>query len=231
MTPRETVTGWWDMAPSPSAEQTPAAGSTDLGPADRDRLLSLAEGGVRDGLREEPPRLPAPSKLAPALRRPIGVFVTLTVAGDLNGCIGTVEPDEPLGRATPRCAWQAAFADPRLPPLTHEDLDDLHLDVSVLSELTEVPAGSARELLGQIRPGIDGLRISAGRDTAVFLPSVWRQLPEPSEFLARLMRKAGLSSRRWPSDMRAELFTTASMRRRFGARASHREPEGRRRSS
>ncbi len=205
------------MAPSPSPERFPAENQTGLARSDEELLLSLAESAVRDGLLGRSLRLPAPSSLPPALRRPTGVFVTLTVAGQLNGCIGTVEPQEPLGRETPRCAWQAAFADPRLPPLGLQDLDELDIEVSVLSELSEVPAGSQAELSEQIRPGTDGLRISAGRNTAVFLPSVWRQLPEASVFLVRLMRKAGLSARHWPSDMRAEVFTTTSIRRRFGA--------------
>jgi hypothetical protein len=168
-----------------------------------------------DGLAGRKPELPTTSALPEGLLHPAGVFVTHTVAGELNGCIGTVETHEALGRTTATCSWQAAFADPRLPQLSSHDLDELETEVSVLSVFTETPSESPEVLTSALRPGRDGLRIVAGRRGALFLPSVWRQLAEPEEFVLRLFLKAGLPARRWPADLRAETFTTTSRRLAF----------------
>src|SRR5919202_6678198 len=87
-----------------------------LSPDDVDALFALADTGVRAGLRgERAPRVDVEA-LRPALREPRGVFVTLEVAGALNGCIGSVVPREPLGAAVPELAWRSGVARPPPPP-------------------------------------------------------------------------------------------------------------------
>ena len=202
------------MAHSPSVDASRAG--LELGPADWDLLLSLTHGAVRDGLDGKPPTLPRTSELPASLRRPAGVFVTHKVHGELNGCIGAVDSDESLGRSTTVCSWRSAFADQRLPQLTRHELEDLDTEVSVLSEFTPLEAGSRHELAEDLRVGVDGLRITAGRRGALFLPSVWEQVDDPHEFVQRLFAKAGLPARRWPVTLYAETFTTVSQSRRFG---------------
>jgi len=143
------------MAPSRSTDAT--TGTPVLDSSDWNVLLNLAEDAVWDGLAGSAPALPDLSDLSAALRRPAGVFVTHTVAGELNGCIGAVETDDALGRSAALCSWQAAFADPRLPQLTVEDLDQLSTEVSVLSGFSPLPAATPSELLEELRPGVDGL--------------------------------------------------------------------------
>ena len=65
-------------------------------------------------------------------------------------------------------------------------------------------------------PGVDGLLIAAGARTAVFLPSVWEQLPSPETFLTHLFHKAGLDLASWPDDLRAFGFTAEKFGRRAG---------------
>lgn len=156
---------------------------------------------------------PDPERLPERLRRPCSAFVTLHVDGRLNGCIGAIDSPEPVGVCVPRLAIQAAFDDPRLPALRRQDLAGLHIEISLLSPRSTVPAGSRAELLGQLRAGVDGLIISSGDRRAVFLPTVWTQLPDPDDFLDQLLIKAGLPIDRWPTDLRAEVFTTESFGR------------------
>jgi AmmeMemoRadiSam system protein A len=118
----------------------------------------------------------------------------------LNGCIGAVESEDPLGRSTAVCSWRTAFADPRLPQLTRHDLGELDTEVSVLSELTPLEAGSQAEVVEDLEAGVDGLRITAGSHSALFLPSVWRRVDDPDEFVQRLFVKAGLPVRSWPGE-------------------------------
>jgi AmmeMemoRadiSam system protein A len=185
-----------------------------LHPADAARLFDIAEEAIRAGLAGQRPTAPQLDALPDALRAPIGVFVTLLVGGELNGCIGSIEGTEPLAHAVARHAWNAAFRDPRLPALRPEDWDRLTIEISVLSPLTPMPAHSRAELLAALRPGIDGLVIVGGGRQAVFLPVVWEQLPNPDDFLDYLQRKAGMAPRSWPADMRGLRFTAEKLARR-----------------
>jgi AmmeMemoRadiSam system protein A len=151
--------------------------------------------------------------LPAALHRPNGAFVTLLVAGELNGCIGDVAGSASLAVSVADLAIKAAFHDPRLPALTSSDLAGLTIEVSLLSSRIEVPAGSRTELLQQLRRDEHGLTIRSGSRRALFLPSVWRQLPRPDQFVDQLLRKAGLPHGAWPDDLVAAVFTTTTVSR------------------
>ena len=204
------------MAHSPSAEPRP---ERPLDAPQAETLLDIAEEAIVDGLRHVRPTLPESSALAADLRRPAGTFVTLNVRGKLNGCIGSLQADEPMAVSVARHAWSAAFADPRLPALRWVDYRDLDIEISILSPLSPRPASSRAALLEVLRVDVDGLLISSADRRAVFLPSVWKQLPSPEMFLTHLFHKAGLDPAHWPDDLRAEVFTADKIARRAGASA------------
>ena len=181
--------------------------------AEAELLLDLSEVAIRAGLDGTHSPRPDVDQLPDALRRPFGAFVTLHVAGRLNGCIGNIQTSDPIGTCVVNLALKAAFDDPRLPPLRRRDLDDLHIEISILSPRIAVPASTRQELIDQLVPGQHGLIIAADSRQAVFLPSVWNDLAQPELFVDRLLHKAGLPLAGWPSDMYAEVFTTASVER------------------
>jgi len=195
------------MAPSSSPDPTLDAAEIEL-------LLDIADSAVVDGLHGGMPSLVPLSLLPAALCAHTGVFVTMTVDGELNGCIGSIEGVEPLAHGAARHAWSAAFADPRLPALRRADYGRLVIEVSVLSSLSPMAAASREELLSALRPGVDGLVLAVGAHQAVFLPAVWEQLPDPGVFVDHLQRKAGLPSRSWRSGTRAWRFTATKHGRR-----------------
>jgi uncharacterized protein len=197
------------MEPSLSPEAV-----SSLGEADVDTLFALADLGVRAGLAGKPAPTVDRELLAPALRQPAAVFVTLEVAGELNGCIGTIEPDEPLGAAVPRLAWAAAFDDPRLPALTRDEYEALEIKLSILTPMTPLPATTEEEVVAALRPGVDGLLIRKGAANATFLPAVWQKLPDPVTFVRHLEAKAGLLPGRWLPGTRAWRYTSTEYRRR-----------------
>jgi AmmeMemoRadiSam system protein A len=160
--------------------------------------------------------MPLREELPGALLHATGTFVTLHVRGELNGCIGSIETDEPVGRSVARHAWSAAFTDPRLPPLQWADYDHLDIEISLLSPLAPIPAPSRDALIDALEPAVDGLLIVAGARTAVFLPSVWEQLPSPETFLTHLFHKAGLDPASWPEGLRAFGFTAEKFGRPAG---------------
>ena len=185
-----------------------------LSPEELDALFALADLGVRAGLAGHPAPRVDPATLAPALRQPAGAFVTLEVAGDLNGCIGSIVPEAPLGVAVPRLAWAAAFDDPRLPPLTAAEYPSLEIKLSLIGPLEPVHAGSEAELAANLRPGVDGVLIRHGTANATFLPAVWHKVPDALSFLRHLEAKAGLRPGHWPPGMQAWRYTTSDHRRK-----------------
>ena len=133
----------------------------------------------------------------PALRAPGASFVTLTLDGALRGCIGSLEAHRPLGEDIEVNARAAAFDDPRFPPLSAAELPDTRIEISILSEPTPMQFTGREDALRQFRPGVDGVVLEYGPHRATFLPQVWEQLPEPEQFLAHLMIKAGLPAYFW----------------------------------
>ncbi|HQY70672.1 MAG TPA: AmmeMemoRadiSam system protein A [Pseudomonadales bacterium] len=191
------------MAPGSSAECA-------FGPAERATLLALAGQAIRAGLDGERLRVEVEA-FAPALAQPRASFVTLNLAGRLRGCMGTLEARRALVLEVAEMAHAAAFGDPRFPALAREEFERIELHISVLSPPELLVFDSEEELLGQLRPGIDGLILSERHARGTFLPSVWEQLPEPREFLARLKQKAGLDCAHWSDAVRVERYTTESI--------------------
>ena len=148
------------------------------------------------------------------LDAPGASFVTLTSGrapgGALRGCIGSLEARRPLREDVEANAVSAALHDPRFAPLSARELDDTVVEVSVLSAPAALPAADEAELLARLRPGVDGVVLSACGRRATFLPQVWEQLPDPADFLARLRRKAGLPADYWGRDVVVETYTVTA---------------------
>jgi AmmeMemoRadiSam system protein A len=132
-----------------------------------------------------------------ALQRESGTFVTLKIAGQLRGCIGNLEPAGSIIDGIHRNALNAAFHDYRFSPLSQEERDQVHIDISILTPASPLLYSDAADLLQKIRPGIDGIILSHGSARATFLPQVWEQLPQPEQFLGHLCLKAGLPEQAW----------------------------------
>ncbi len=154
------------------------------------------------GLEElyEPPR-------EPWLLRTEATFVTLTLDGELRGCIGTVEAYRPLLEDLRAHARAAAFSDPRFSPLTQEEFPHVHVEVSVLSPLQKISFKDESDALLKIRPGADGIVFQEGHHRSTFLPQVWEKLPAPKMFMAHLKRKAGLPGDFWSEDVELYRYT------------------------
>jgi len=164
-------------------------------------LVRLARSSVEYFYREwrlmEPPR-----SLPSILMRPGAAFVTIEEyvedgANRLRGCIGVVRPVEPLARTVIRVAVEAATNDPRFPPLKPRELDNVVFEVSVLSDLEELPADPsmrAREVV----VGRDGLVVEKGAFRGLLLPQVAVDMGwDEKRFLSETCLKAGLNPDCW----------------------------------
>jgi AmmeMemoRadiSam system protein A len=184
-----------------------------LNTGQRHKLLELGRESIERGLAEL--RLPSWSdaKIDAGLTIERASFTTLKIQGVLRGCCGTLHARRSVAEDVWHNAWASAFQDPRFPPLAHSEYPGVELQISVLSPLEPVAAGSERELLQSLRPHTDGLVLELDATRATFLPAVWEQLPEPQMFMRHLKQKAGWPSGFWSSRIRAYRYTTES----FGA--------------
>ncbi len=126
-----------------------------------------------------------------------GVFVTLHLDGQLRGCMGSLESDEPVVKGVKQNALNAAFNDPRFSPLSVDEFARVDVEVSVLSPPVPLSPKTPQEIVRKIVPARDGVVIQKGGARATFLPQVWEQLPGVSEFLSHLCIKAGLAPDEW----------------------------------
>ena len=159
---------------------------------DKKTLLELARTGLRARvLREALPQPPGGEGVLGARR---GCFVTLTNAGQLRGCIGTFMPRQPLAQQIVEMG-EAAAQDPRfaMNPITPDELDDITVEVSVLSplETTDEPE--------KLTPGVHGIYVVQGGRAGCFLPEVATdQGWGADEFLSYCCaHKAGLAPDAW----------------------------------
>lgn len=189
-----------------SSDQDFAARTHALLAAHGALLLSLAKRSISHALETGQPLDVDLSALPADLSADGACFVTLNRAGRLRGCIGSPEAWRPLARDVAENAFRAAFRDPRFEPLEAEETEGLEVHISVLSPQHPFLVASEADLLAKLRPGEDGLIIEDKGRRALFLPSVWAQLPEPARFLAHLKLKAGLPAKHWSETFTAWRF-------------------------
>lgn len=128
----------------------------------------------------------------PRLQRSGGVFVSLYKKGDLRGCIGRIQCDDPLYQTIQQMAIKAGCNDPRFSNVTKDEYGKLSFEITVLGEITALPS------VGDIVLGKHGLYLQKGEFSSVFLPQVpvtqgWTL----EQYLEELSLKAGLTSDGW----------------------------------
>ena len=160
-----------------------------LSEADQQALLQLARKAIREAVlhRSIPDVIPREGVFS----EPRGVFVTLHVRGRLQGCIGVTEPNESLGEAVVRCAVSAALEDPRFTPMKEPQLEEMSIEISLLSPLEPI-------LPEAIQIGRHGLLVVNHAQRGLLLPKVATEHGLTREqFLEETCRKAGLPRQVW----------------------------------
>jgi AmmeMemoRadiSam system protein B/AmmeMemoRadiSam system protein A len=177
---------------------TAKKGTAEFTDEDKQELHKLAIDSIRSRIKKE--------KFEPAepqsriLREKRGAFVTIKIDGMLRGCIGMIRAAMPLYMTIADMAQAAAFEDPRFMPLTEKELDDIEIEISVLSPLIRV------ESIDEIKVGRDGLMIHLSFHSGLLLPQVatehgWDKIT----FLEQTCLKAGLSKNSY-KDKAAEIY-------------------------
>lgn len=171
-------------------------------------LPEVARRAIRYGVDNSLTRIAAESvECVGALMLPRPSFVTLHLENRLRGCMGHLETRLPLAHDVAYNAHAAAFEDPRFPPVQADELEGLCISVSVLSRATAMKPDDEADLIGALRPGIDGLTLRFKNHRSTLLPSAWSTVGDPAEFVLRLKEKAGLSGRFWSAAIVFERYT------------------------
>lgn len=191
-----------DRSQAPAAgDRAPVSDVQALPPApltleEKRTLLRLARRAIEAAVAEKAFVLPDESVLTGRLAQPGASFVTLTLreTGELRGCTGSMEATEPLALNVCYCAVQTALYDYRFPPVSPEELEDIEIEISVLTTPQPLAYDSPEALLRMLEEEKPGVLIKRGAQRATFLPQVWERLPEAGLFMAYLCAKAGLSA-------------------------------------
>ena len=147
-------------------------------------------------------------KIPPVFYQYGAVFVTLNINNRLRGCIGSIVAHQPLIIDIAQHAYDAAFRDNRFSPLTKEEFENIDISVSLLSPPIKMTFTDEQDLLNQIVPFEDGIIIRDGGHQAVYLPSVWEQIPNKIDFLNNLKIKAGLAPNHFSQTFEAFKYST-----------------------
>jgi AmmeMemoRadiSam system protein A len=162
-------------------------------------LLRLAREALERGVRGQPlPPLDL-SVLPASLREEGSAFVTLMHYGQLRGCIGSLEPYQPLAEDAREHAVAAALKDPRFPPVREDELSAIEIEISRLTRPVPLEYRDAEDLLSKLHPHEDGVILRDGFHRATFLPQVWEKIPNPADFLDNLCYKMGANPDLWRS--------------------------------
>jgi len=164
-----------------------------LNEKERTFLLQLARKTISKTADGE--TLETPEYFSETLSQKLGVFVTLHKFGELRGCIGFIEGIRPLQDAVIEMAKSAAFNDPRFAAVTSDEVDDLDLEISVLSPVEEVSH------VEEIEIGRHGLIIEQGFYKGLLLPQVASENNwDKTEFLQHTCQKSGLPVDAWQDE-------------------------------
>jgi AmmeMemoRadiSam system protein A len=182
----------------------------DLSADEQACLLEIARQSILHGLDSGTALQVDVAKLEANLRVDSAVFTTLTIAGNLRGCIGSLQPSAPLAQAVANTAFSAAYQDRRFAKVQVDEIEKLRIEVAVLSALELIEADSRQVLLDSLQPGVDGLLLEDRGHRSTFLPKVWEKITTPNEFVEQLMRKAGLAAGYWSSTIRCYRYHSTS---------------------
>jgi hypothetical protein len=155
------------------------------------RLLTLARENIIHYLKTH--TMLSIDDIPPEFKEKRGVFVTLKREGNLRGCIGYPEPIYPLYTALLDSSVSAAIRDPRFCPVTVEEMDDITLEITVLTPPSQIVPDPSH-----VTVGVDGLCVERGIFKGILLPQVATEWGwDAKEFLCQACMKAGLPPDCW----------------------------------
>jgi AmmeMemoRadiSam system protein A len=151
---------------------------------EKETLKKLVRETIESRFAGKEPDMPESSDKLESKR---GAFVTIKSKGQLRGCIGHIRGVNPLVRTVKEMAIQAAFHDPRFRPLDKKELEEIDIEISVLTPMKKITDVS------EIQVGVHGIYLEKGYHTGLLLPQVATEYNwDRNTFLEYTCLKAGL---------------------------------------
>jgi MEMO1 family protein len=193
------VVGYWAIAVSEKEGKASSTNDFDLSPEDKKELLRIARSTITQYVRDHKTPDFNAAGYSRLLLTPSGAFVTLKEKGELRGCIGRFTADESLYKVVREMAIASATQDTRFEPVSVKEIDQLEIEISVLSPMKRIHNPD------EIILGKHGIYIKQGYLTGTFLPQVATETGwTKEEFLGHCARdKAGIGWNGWKN---AELY-------------------------
>ena len=192
---KDRVVGYWSIGFYKNNENIKKRSnmSFQLNREEKNTLLHIARNSMEHYLNEGVIPEVGQSKLTETLREKTGAFVTLNKKGNLRGCVGRFEPEIPLYEVVQKMAVAAATRDMRFPGVEPEELDDISIEISVLTPMQRI------ESKDEITLGEDGIYIKKGTNSGTLLPQVAEKTQwTKEEFLGHCAQdKAGIGWDGW----------------------------------
>lgn len=155
-------------------------------------LVQIARKSIEAKLEDKKIELHIDPAKYPILKSKSGVFVTLKINDQLRGCIGYITTDEPLFKTIQEAASNAAFEDPRFPPLQKSEYNEVELEISVLSE--PYPMKDYDEIV----IGEHGLILEENGQRGLLLPQVpVEHKMNKEQYLEAICKKTGIPQDSW----------------------------------
>jgi AmmeMemoRadiSam system protein B/AmmeMemoRadiSam system protein A len=175
------------------SKRSESAFDFNLTKEDKEELLTIARKTVNEYVKNK--KIPHFEVESEALQEKCGAFVTLKKKnGTLRGCIGHIVAEKPLFLVIRDMAIAAATQDYRFPPVTSSEINDIEIEISVLTPMQRV------NNVDEIKVGRDGLLIKRGYMSGLLLPQVpVEQGWDKATFLEHTCYKAGLPADAWKS--------------------------------
>ncbi len=168
-----------------------------LSKEDGEYLIKIAKEAIEKYLNNNI-KIDVPTDCPEHLKDKLGVFVTLNKNQELRGCIGYSEPIMPLINAVIEVGISAAISDPRFPKLTKEELDEIDIEITVLTKPKIIEVDNPSQYPEKITIGKDGLIIEKEFNKGLLLPQVATDHNmDKEEFLSNTCMKAGLNYDCW----------------------------------
>lgn len=168
---------------------------------DKEYLINLARQTLYWYLKDSTIPKPDENTLNENLRQKRACFVTLNKRrSGLRGCMGLFERQRALYENVIDRTIAAATGDPRFPKVKYDELNDIKVEISVLTEPKELRFDSPKDLLAKLRPLEDGVILRTRYGASTYLPQVWKQLPNKEEFMSRLSEKQLAPPDIWRTD-------------------------------
>ncbi len=165
---------------------------------DKKYLLKIARRAIQKYFQDEGVFQIEEDELPQSLKEKNGTFVTIWKNNELRGCIGNLESEKPIYQSVIDNCIASALLDPRFTALKNDELNDIKIEISILSELKKLPNftdhNSFLKYLNKYKPG---LLIKKETYQATFLPQVWEDLNSAELFISHLCEKAGLEKDEW----------------------------------